>query len=55
MVRAFWKLAASRQTCSLSNTSNAVDEKDLEVAMEVFLNGADMVVEEDRGDREGLV
>ena len=32
-----------------------MDEKDFEVAIDVFLNGADMVMEEeDRSDREGL-
>ena len=40
---------------SLSQTSDAVDEKDLEVAIGVFLNGADIVVEEDQSDREGII
>ena len=32
-----------------------MDEKDFEVAIDVFLNGADMVIEkEDRRDREGV-
>ena len=32
-----------------------MDEKDFEVAIDVFLNGADMVTEdEDRSDREGV-
>ena len=32
-----------------------MDEKDFEVAVDVFLNGADMVIEEeDRSDREGV-
>ena len=38
-----------------SQTSDVVDEKDVEVAIDVFLNGADMVVEEDRSDREGII
>ena len=33
---------------SLFQTWDAVDEKDLEVAIEVFFNGADMVIEEGR-------
>ena len=40
---------------SLFQTWHAVDEKDFEVAIDVFLNGADMVMEEeDRSDREGI-
>ena len=40
---------------SLFQTRDAVDEKDFEVAIDVFLNGADMVVEEeDRSDLEGV-
>ena len=40
---------------SLFQTWNAVDEKDFEVAIGVFQNGADMVMEEeDRSDREGM-
>ena len=36
-------------------TRDAVDEKDFEVAIDFFLNGADMVMEEeDRSDREGV-
>ena len=31
-----------------------MDEKDLELAIDVFLNGADMAVEDDRRDREGI-
>ena len=32
-----------------------MDETDFEVAIDVFLNGADMVMEEeDRSDREGV-
>ena len=32
-----------------------MDEKDFEVAIDVFLNGADMVIkEEDQNDREGV-
>ena len=39
----------------LFQTWDAVDEKDFEVAINVFLNGADMVMEEeDRSDREGM-
>ena len=38
-----------------SQTSDVVDEKDVEVAIDVFLNGADMVVEEDQSDREGII
>ena len=39
---------------SLFQTRDAVDEKDFEVAIDVYLNGADMVIEEeDRSDREG--
>ena len=34
---------------------HAVDGKDLEVAIDVFLNGADMVLEGDRSDREGII
>ena len=38
---------------SLFQTRDAVDEKDFEVAIDVFLNGADMVIEEeDRSDLE---
>ena len=32
---------------SLFHTRDAVDEKDFEVAIDVFLNGADMVMEEE--------
>ena len=40
---------------SLFQTRDAVDEKDFEVAIDVFLNGADMVIEEeDRSYREGV-
>ena len=40
---------------SLFQTRDAVDEKDFEVAIAVFFNGADMVIEEeDRSDREGV-
>ena len=40
---------------SLFQTWHALDEKDFEVAIYVFLNGADMVIEEeDRSDREGV-
>ena len=40
---------------SLFQTQNAVDEKDFEVDIDVFLNGADMVIEEEDGsDREGV-
>ena len=39
---------------SLFQTRDAVDEKDFEVAIDVFLNGADMVKEEHRSDREGV-
>ena len=40
---------------SLFQTRDAVDEKDFEVAIDVFLNVADMVAEEeDRSDREGM-
>ena len=40
---------------SLFQTRDAVDEKDFEVAIDVFLNGADMVIEEeDWSDREGV-
>ena len=36
---------------SLFQTQDAVDEKDFEVAIDVFLSGADMVIEEeDRSD-----
>ena len=55
---AFWKQAMSRQrkqtwVDSLFQTRDAVDEKDFEVAIDVFLNGADMVIEEeDRNDCE---
>ena len=38
-----------------SRTWHALDEKDFEVAIDVLLNGADMVIEEeDRSDREGV-
>ena len=40
---------------SLFQTWDAVDEKDFEVAIDVFLNGADMVMEDkDWSDREGV-
>ena len=40
---------------SLFQTRDAVDEKDFEEAIDVFLNGADMVIEEEgRSDREGV-
>ena len=40
---------------SLFQTRDAVDEKDFEVAIDVLLNGADMVLEEgDRSYREGV-
>ena len=40
---------------SLFQKRDAVDEKDFGVAIDVFLNGADMVIEEeDRSDREGV-
>ena len=40
---------------SLFQTRDAVDEKDFEVTIDVFLNGADMVLEEeDRSDRDGV-
>ena len=40
---------------SLLQTWDAVDEKDFEVAIDVFLNGADIVIEEeDQSDREGM-
>jgi len=40
---------------SLFQTWVAVDEKDFEVVIDVFLNGADLVMEEeDRSDREGV-
>ena len=40
---------------SLFQTRHAVDEKDFQVAIEVFLNDADMVIEEeDWSDREGV-
>ena len=40
---------------SLFQTWDAVDEKDFEVAIDVFLNGADMVMEEqNRSDCEGV-
>ena len=42
-------------TGSLSQTSDAVDERDLEVAIDVFLNGADMVVEDRSTDRDGII
>ena len=32
-----------------------MDEEDFEVVIDVFLNGADLVVEEDRSDREGII
>ena len=38
----------------ISQTSDVVDEKDLEVPIDVFLNGADMVVE-DQSDRERII
>ena len=41
---------------SLFQTWDAVDEKDFEVAIDVFLNGADMVIEEeDRSDCESVM
>ena len=39
----------------ISQTSDVVDENDLEVALDVFLNGADMIVEEDQSDRECII
>ena len=40
---------------SLFQTWDAVDEKDFEVAVDFFRNGAVMVMEEeDRSDREGV-
>ena len=40
---------------SLFQTQNAVNEKDFEVVIDVFLKSADMVIEEeDRSDREGI-
>ena len=40
---------------TLFRTRDAVDKKDFEVAINVFLNGADMVTdEEDQSDREGV-
>ena len=40
---------------SLFQTQDPVDEKDFEVAIDVFLNGADMVIEEEeRSDRAGV-
>ena len=40
---------------SLFQTWDAVDEKDFEVAVDVFRNGAVMVMEEEnRSDREGV-
>ena len=33
---------------SLFQTRDAVDEKDIEVAIDVFLNGADMVIEDNK-------
>ena len=39
----------------ISQTSDVVDEKDVEVAIDVILNGADMVVEEDQSDRGGII
>ena len=39
---------------SLFQTRDAVDGKDFEVAIDVFLNGADIVKEEHRSDREGV-
>ena len=55
----FWKLAMSRAeeawVGSPFQTRDAADEKDFEVAIDVFLSGADMVKEdEDRSDREGV-
>ena len=39
----------------LFQTRDAMDEKDFEVAIDVFLNGADMVIGwEDRSDPEGV-
>ena len=54
-----WQCQESRQkktwVGSLFQTQDAVDEKNFEVAIDVFLNGADMVIEkEDRSDREGV-
>ena len=40
---------------SLFQTSDAVNEKDLEVAIDAFHNGADMVGEEDRCDRDDII
>ena len=39
----------------LFQTGDALDEKDFEVTIDVFLNGADMVIDEkDWSDREGV-
>ena len=39
----------------LFQTRDAVDEKDFEVTIDIFLNDADMVIEEeDWSDREGV-
>ena len=35
--------------------NDVVDEKDVEVAIDLFLYGADMVVEEGQSDREGII
>ena len=41
---------------SLFQTRDAVEETDFDVAIDFFLNGADMVMEEeDRSDREGTI
>ena len=40
---------------NLFQIRDAVDEKDFEMAIDVLLNGADVVIEEDRSDREGLL
>ena len=40
---------------SLFQTRDAVDEKEFEMSIDVFLNSANMVIEEeDRSDREGV-
>ena len=56
---AFWKQAMSRQRkyerAAYSRPGMQWMKKDFEVAIDVFLNGADMVIEEeDRSDREGV-
>ena len=59
MLLALWKLAVSRQRkhgwAAYIPDIRCRGWKDVEVAIDVCVNGADMVVEEDQSDREGII